>query len=662
MKLFYWVTIITILAGCKASSDLSSAEQDSPIQSVKLFTAGDETVYTDEFAYVYRKNNINNDSAFTHGDIKGYLDLYIKFKLKIAEAKSRGMDTTAAFKREFSTYRDQLKKPYLTENRVTEQLIKEAYERYKQEVRASHILVKVDEHAAPSDTLKAYNQILDIRTKANDGEDFGALAQQYSDDPSAKTNKGNLGYFTAFQMVYPFESGAYNTAVGEISQPLRTRFGYHILKVHDKRPTLGSVEVSHIMVRIQPNKEDSLQARNKIFEIYDQAVGGVSWDALAKQFSEDINTKNTGGKLRPFKVGQMPFEFQEAAFALNEPGDISDPIMTPFGWHIIKLEGKEPLESFDDMENSIKSRIDRDSRTELNKKAFVARLKRENNFKEGAVKAELHHYADSSLIRGKWRYSKELDNLNEVLFEIGDRQYTLKNFFDYVMTEQRPNSYQPDVYLQLLYNNFADSRIIAYEEDHLEDKYEDYRMLVNEYKEGILLFELMEKEVWNKAVEDTTGLRAFYNDNIDKYQWNKRVEATIYNASSQEVIAEIQKMIQNKDSVNLSKKLLEEKYNANAALTLQVTEGTFEKGDNALIDAQAWEAGMYTTESDGRYNLIWIEEVLEPSAKALHEIKGLVISDYQNFLEKKWIKSLEQKYPVSVNESGLNYIYEELEK
>lgn len=661
MKFHIWVILILIV-GCKTSSDVSKVTQvDSPVKSIKLFDVGNESVYTDEFAYVYRKNNVNNDSAFTRDDIKDYLDLYIKFKLKIAEAKSRGMDTTQAFIREFDTYREQLKKPYLTENQVTEKLIAEAYQRYKEEVNASHILIQVDAQAAPEDTLKAYNKISEIREQALNGADFGKLARQYSDDPSAKMNNGNLGYFTSFQMVYPFESAAYNTEEGKVSKPVRTKFGYHIVKVLDKRPSQGNVEVSHIMIRIKPNKADSLEARNKIFEIYDQAAGGVSWDDLTKQFSEDINTKNTGGRLKPFKVGQMPYTFQEAAFALSQPGDISDPVMTPYGWHIIRLEQKLPLESFKEMEASIKSRIDRDSRAELNKKVLIERLKKENGFEEMTATQTIWSFADSTLNKGMWRYPEGHGSLDEVLFKIADQKYTVADFFNYLQREQKPNSHSPEVYMRIQYNNFTDDRIISYEESHLEDKYVDYKMLVNEYREGILLFELMEQEVWNKAVEDTVGLRRYYEQHKNKYQWKPRVKATVYNSDSEEVLAEIEELINSNDSLALSKKDLEKRYNDKTALTLQVTEGIFEKGDNDTVDQVEWSPGMHTVNTSGRYNLVRVEEVLEASPKKLDEVKGLVISDYQNHLEKLWVKELKEKYPVSINDSGLNYIYE-LEK
>ncbi|MEX2336849.1 MAG: peptidylprolyl isomerase [Fulvivirga sp.] len=650
----FWICFaLVVLFGCKATSDTTKVSEEASA----LFTVNGVTVPAEEFIYIYKKNNVNNDSAFTRKDINDYLDLYINFKLKVAEAIRRGMDTTAAFQREFSTYKEQLKKPYLTENKATEKLIAEAYERYKEEVNAAHILISVDPKASPEDTLKAYNTLMGIREEALRGTDFGALARKHSADPSAQQNNGALGYFTSFQMVYPFESAAYQTPEGEISMPVRTRFGYHLIKVLDKRPSQGSIEVSHIMIRIKPEKADSLKARNKIFELYDQAVGGVNWNDLARQFSDDINTKNIGGTLKPFKVGQMPDTFQEAAFALEQLGDISDPVMTPYGWHIIKLEKKLPLESFKEMEASIRSRISKDVRADLNKKAFIARLKKENGFEETAAKSQLFDVADSVLRK----IFEDNQLITQVLFKVRDQQYTVGDYFDYLKEQGSMTQVSKD-YIRKEYNKFTEACIIAYEESHLKDKYVDYRMLVKEYWEGILLFELMEDEVWNRAVKDTAGLHTYYSNNSEEYYWPERVDAVVYNSDQQDVLVDIERLINAGDSTALTKKKLEKRYNDKTALTLQISEGLFEHGSSKIIDQLEWTKGIHMVKSNGRFNLVWIREILQPEQKRLNDIKGLVISDYQNHLETLWVKDLRAQYPVTIDKNALTNIYEVLEK
>lgn len=646
-----FLIIFLVLAGCKSSLVVNSTSKSKDKQV--LFTVNGDAVEAEEFKHVYSKNNINNDSAFTKADIKEYLDLYINFKLKIQEAESRGMDTTKAFVDEFNGYKEQLKKPYLTENKVTERLVSEAYDRFKYEIRASHILINAKE-----DTLEAYNKIVAIKEQLDNGAKFEDLAKQYSQDPSVKVNGGDLGYFTSFQMVYPFESAAYNTKVGEVSAPAKTKFGYHLVKVKDRRPANGKVQVAHIMLRA---KTDSTAVRNKIFEIYDQVKGGVSWDELVKLYSEDVNSKNTNGVLRAFTVGQMPLEFQEASFALREEGEISDPVKTQYGWHIIKLINREPIDSFEQMEASIKSRISRDSRAQLNEIALINRLKKENGFTESTEnKKKALIMADSTLLEGKWKYTSSGDD-NLELFTVGNTAHTLKEFVSYIYEHQKKTASSPSQYIAQLYNDFQKSKIIAYEEDHLADKYFDYKMIVQEYREGILLFNLMEEEVWNKAVEDTVGLEAFYQSHKENYKWKERVRATIYSAGDN-VLLEVSKAIEEGDSLFLTKQNLYKKYNSGSSLILQSESGIFEHGVKEVLDQVEWKVGVQKLQFGGKSHLIWIKELLPPQVKTLQETKGAVISDYQEVLEKNWLVKLKEKYSVSLNNEVLNYVYESLQK
>ena len=664
-KSFVNLLFVSLLALVIVSCKSPGTGKVSQNQGNLLFRTGGTPVYTDEFAYVYKKNNFNNDSAFHRTDVQEYLDLFINFKLKIKEAQQLGMDTTASFVSEFNTYKSQLTKPYLSESGVTEKLKKEAYERYKQEVKASHILIRVAKEAAPSDTLTAYNKALEIREKAVGGEDFSALAKTYSEDPSAKTNGGDLGYFTSMQMVYPFEDAAYKTNIGDISMPVRTRFGYHIIKVLGKRPSRGKVEVSHIMIRAteRSSKEDATAARDKIFEIHEQLVGGAEWNYLCEQFSEDLNTKSKGGKLSPFGTGAMPKEFEEASFALAEVGEISDPFTTAYGWHIVKLESQKGLAPYEEMEPTIKSAINRDARASLNKKALIKRLKKENPFQSDKESLKMAMgYADSTLIKGEWKYNEDSQDLNKTVFSISDKKYSVKDFFDYVIANQASKpSYNPEYYMSELYKQFEEESVIGYEEEHLAEKYVDYRMLLKEYKEGILLFQLMDEKVWSKAVKDTTGLKTYYETNKGKYQWKERAKATIYNASSQDVINRLKKVLDEADTI-VSKRDLQQTFNADKALTLDIQEGKFEKGKNAALEKVSWAPGTYTVMNGERVNYVVIEEILSVAPKKLDEIKGEVISDYQNHLEKKWIQNLKVKYPVEVNQKELQKMLSKFEK
>ena len=530
------------LAGCTASK---APETKEPV----LFTVAGKPVTTTEFNYVYNKNNSNSDNAASKGSVQEYLELYKNFKLKVTEAEKRGLDTTTAFRKELEGYKEQLAQPYLTEKNVTDQLIKEAYERMKQEVNASHILVNVASDADPKDTLAAYNKIMELRQRTLAGEDFNTLARTTSDDPSAKENSGNLGYFTALQMLYPFEKAAFNTPKGQISPPVRTRFGYHIIKVNEVRPAQGEIKVAHIMVRATPGipKADSVVAKKKIDALYNRVLRKENWDKLTSQFSEDASSATKGGELPWFGTGRMLPSFEEAAFKLTNPGDISKPVQTPYGWHIIKLIERRSLPSYEEMEPYLRSKVAKDSRSELNKAAFLKRIKQENNFQEvKAGKDFALSKATDALTNPDWKFTGPEKEANQPLFSIKDRQYTVKDFFTYVQKNPKPvTNASANHALNLLYDSFVTSSLISYERENLETKHLDYRMLVNEYRDGILLFQLMDEKVWSKAIEDTVGLKTFFEQNKENYKWDTRADALIISAASKEILDKAQGMLAN---------------------------------------------------------------------------------------------------------------------
>ncbi|WP_299755567.1 peptidylprolyl isomerase [uncultured Pontibacter sp.] len=529
------------IAGCTASKKNDSKES-------AIATLGSQPISTSEFRYVYEKNNGGNEDAYTRESVSDYLNLYTNFKLKVMEAEKRGLDTTMAFKRELEGYKEQLAQPYLTEKSVTDNLVKEAYERLKQEVNASHILVALAPEAAPEDTLAAYNRVMELRKRVQNGEDFGSLAQQYSQDPSAADNKGELGYFTALQMVYPFEDAAYKTAEGEVSMPVRTRFGYHLIKVNDKREARGEAKVAHIMVRSMPNAPaaDSLAAKQRVDAIYRRLQKGEKWNKLAAEFSEDANTASNGGELPWFGTGRMIPSFEEAAFGLQKPEEVSKPVYTPYGWHIIKMIEKRNLPPYEEMEQHLRNKIAKDSRSELNKTAFLKRIKQENNFTENAeAKTAALANANDELLHGSWSYDESDKALKQTLFSIQGKNYTIGDFYTYVKEQQRARANGTAAHaMGLLYDSFSEKSLLEYERENLENKHTDYRMLVKEYHDGILLFQLMDEKVWSKAIEDTVGLRTYFDQNREKYKWGERADAIVISAASKELLQQAQNQLE----------------------------------------------------------------------------------------------------------------------
>lgn len=643
MRIF-WFLPVFVLSISAFSQPRSNAEQI-------LFSIADKPVNAEEFIYTYKKNHLNK-ADFTEEKVDQYLELYINFKLKVAEARTRGIDTTAKFKSEFKTYREELKKPYRTEPDALDKLTRETYERLKEEVRAAHILITVKPDALPADTVLAYQKIEHIKARIIAGENFEKLARELSEDPSAKVNGGDLGYFTALQMVYPFEDAAYKTSVGSLSSLVRTQFGYHLLLVKDKRPSQGEVEVSHIMLRKGARKEAEL--KNEIFSIYDQIKGGRNWDEVCKEYSEDINTKDTGGRLKPFGTGALASvpEFEATAFSLKTPGEISDPFQSAIGWHIIRLEKKIPLLPYSEMEAALKRRVGRDERLQLSQQASIAKRRKAFQFLENVnTKEKMIALADTSLIKGKWNYKGSEELKGAELISVQEKTHSVNEFLIFIKANQKPVSLEPSVYMNQLYEGWAEEVIAQAEEDKLMLEHSDFRNLMNEYREGILLFEVMETEVWNKASADTAGQRKFYNENQNRYQAGERVEARIFTANSREALSEIQTKVAAGDSLQQADfKKFKSIQNFRA----------YQKGDSKVIDRVSWSAGVHVTESDGLHYLVEVKRLIAPGTQAFEEARSQVIADYQDYLEKAWIKKLRNEYRVKVNKKGKKFVMSQL--
>lgn len=623
--------------------------QSQPSADPVLMTIAGTPVTKSEFEKVYRKNN-NKEGATDMADLREYLDLYINYKLKVKEAEEEKMDTSSAFQNELKGYRKQLAQPYLTDKEVTDALIKEAYDRLQKDVRASHILISVAPDALPKDTLAAYNRIMKIREMILKGADFGKMAKDSSNDQSAKENMGDLGYFTGMQMVYPFETAAYNTPVGQISNPVRTKFGYHIIKVVDVRPAQGEIKVAHIMIKLAPGAPDSVakQAKAKIDEIYGKLKNGEKFEDLAMKFSDDKGSAKNGGVLPPFGTGRMVPEFEKAAFELQKDGDFSMPVKTSYGWHIIKRLEKKPVPDFDQKKNELKTQVARDSRADISKNALIKRIKKEYGFKEVPKTKDLFvNSLDSTVTNGEWTVEKA-QGMEKPLFTLGKNTYTQKDFAEYVASHQTKRSNaSPRQIGNTLYGQYVDETCIAYEESQLENKYPEFKSLIQEYRDGILLFDLTDKKVWSKAVKDTLGLQRFYDANKSNYMWDTRCDAVIYTCADASIAAKARKMLKKNTPVEDIQAAL----NKDSQLNFAVKSGKFLKGDNEIIDTVKWEKGL-SPDLNINNSVIFVDikDVIAPTPKSLDEAKGIVTADYQNYLEKEWIAELRNKYPVQVNQ------------
>lgn len=635
-----------------ATASLSTmAQAKDPV----IMNVAGENISKSEFERVFRKNS-SKDSTFSKQDVNDYMKLYVNYKLKVREALEMQKDTVKSFRDELNGYRKQLAQPYLVDKQVSENLIREAYDRMQQDVRASHVLVKCTPDALPKDTLEAYNKAMKIKQEVMKGADFATIAKTRSDDPSGKENGGDLGYFTSMQMVYPFESAVYAGKVGEVSNPVRTRFGYHIIKVTDKRAAQGEIKVAHIMVKTKEKMtaEDSTNAVTKVNEIYGKLKGGENFEDLARQFSDDQGTAKNGGVLPVFGTGRMVPEFESAAFGLRNVGDYSAPVKTAYGYHIIKLLEKKPLATYESMQADLKQKVQKDSRSELSKTTMINRIKSENKFTENAkAKDMMMTMADSSLVQGKWMAEKA-GKMNETMFTIGSNSFKQSDFAKYIESHQaKRTSGDAKGIMSNLYSEFVNESAIAFEESRLDEKYPEFKALMQEYRDGILLFELMDEKVWSKAVKDTTGLRDFHAKNKNNYMWPDRVDAVIYTCANASVAKDARKWMKTIEDVDT----LAARVNQSSKLNLQVKQGKFAKGDNATIDAIQWKKGLTKDMNEGdKVVFVDVKNVMPSQPKTLEEAKGLITADYQTFLEKQWLDELHAKYKVSINQDVVDSI------
>ncbi len=625
-------------------SSLSNIAQDKVLIEIE-----DQHITQSEFVQLYKKNN--SATSLNKSTIDEYLELYINFKLKVLEAKALGLDTLSSFTNELSGYRQQLAQPYLSSERILEKLKKEAYERMKEEVRVSHILINVGQDASSKDTLEAYKKAKKVLKLLKEGSDFVRTAQQYSDDESVKINNGDLGYFTAFQMVYPFESASYDTPKGEFSDIVRSRFGYHIIKVEDKRPANGIIHARHILISTDGKYGNPVDAEGKINEIYKQLEKGEDFEMLAKQFSDDVFSSRQGGELQPFTINQMVEDFQEKVLALNE-GDYSKPFKTQYGWHIAQLIKKEGIKPYEEIEHSIEQKVKRDSRGNQTKGALLSQIKDQYGFKENhnALK-DFYTIVDDTYFDVQWEPSAA-KHLNKFMFSIGDQTITQVDFTNYLSKHQvRRGKTNVEVLVNRLYDKFQKEELLAYKNSKLEEEEPEFKALVGEYHDGILLFNLTDEMVWSKAIEDTNALKDFYQKNKERYKWDKRVEATLYNSNNEEIAQKAIKLIEaGKSNEDIASEL-----NTSSNLNIKYEEGKiYLKGDHPIVDEVKWTKGISkTVKKDNRVFFVDIKEVLQPSYKTLDEARGLIISDYQDQIEKEWVKELREKYNFKVNKTTL---------
>ena len=612
-----------------------------------LLEIEDDRISLEEFKHIFNKNNDNEEIDKEYLD--EYIELFVNFKLKVKEAKSLGFDTVKTFIDELEGYRKQLARPYLRDDNFNDELFDEALDRIQYDINADHILININDE----NNDEALNKIKEIRKQILSGNiSFGDAAVKFSDDKSAIENKGNLGYFTAFMMVYDFETAAYNTAVGDISEPVKTKYGYHLLKINDIRKAVGERKVAHIMFKTGKNaKPDKIKdAKNKILETYNLLKNGDKFAEVAERFSEDRSTAVKGGILPPFGVGKMVPEFENQSFKLKKVGDFSEPFQTDYGWHIVMLIEDNPIIVNDDLYLKVKTGIERDSRSKLSTEFMAKKLKDQYSVKVYKDNFNsLRRKAVNDVSKSIWDGKNAL-SLDKPLFKIESMIFYQNEFTDYILKNQKNNNNFDNLYLE-----FFDKCIFTYEESQLENKYPEFKVLLNEYREGILLFDLTNKNVWKKAVDDSLGLAEFFANNLDNYTWEERIDASVYKCIDLKTAKKVKNLIYKLNRGNIDNEKILKKINEESALSLEISSKNYVKGENKFIDSIEWKKGIskdIKTEK-GEYIIINVKNILPSGQMQLSEVKGKVISDYQKFLDTEWITFLRDKYKYSVNKDLL---------
>lgn len=618
-----------------------------------LLTIDGTPITKDEFVRLYQKNNQNLQDDSLKKSPEEYLDLFINYKLKVMEAKELKMDTVASFQKEFKQYRSQVAKPYLSYSNITDESLHLAYDRTITEVKASHILLAVSPDALPADVDAAYQKCLKTRQQILDGADFGEMARQFSNDPSAAQNSGLLGYFTGFQMVPEFEDAAFNLKPSDLSMPVRTKFGFHLIRVEDKRPAVGKLQVAHIMKRLSPAAPANLVARTmaEMDSLKTLLDNGASFTELARRYSDDKQTAMNGGVLPWFTATEMVPEFAEAALKLDNNGDISTVVRTPYGLHLIKRLDRQPVPTFEELKHLLTEKIRNNPViTEHNQELFIQHLKDEYQFEENTpAKTALIELFSKEFGQNKGSVSLGKD---ELLFQFDSVQISQQNFIDY-LNKQNFNSNR-DIRQQVNHNyiQFTNETLLQFENDQLESKYPDFRYLVQEYYDGILLFNLSEEKIWEKAATDTLGLQQFYAQHNDLVKWDERFEGWAIRCENQEIRDYIDDIFEEDDK--LSKEELTDLLNLRFRNQAFVQKGIFARGTNDLVDYLVWDGPKPQNFKDGldfvRGNLV------PPSPKTLEEARGQYLSAYQDKLEQEWIADLRRAHKIRVNKKVLKSI------
>ncbi|HVS97429.1 MAG TPA: peptidylprolyl isomerase [Puia sp.] len=620
------------------------------VQAQTLFTIDNVPVSRDEFLRAYNKNNVAQNP--TEKSYRDYLELYIRYKLKVRAAYDARLDTLPSQRSELQSFRSQVAESYLKDDTSLARLVKEAFDRSQKDIRLSHILILLPKNPTPADTLKAYEKARAAYEALKKGRKFRDVAMEYSEDPSVRTNGGDIGYITVFTLPYQLEDLAYSTPPGHFSKPWHTHGGYHIFRNDGERKALGRIRVAQILLAFPPSATAVMQEsiRHKADSIYSLLKRGADFASLARTFSGDNLSYQAGGELPEFGIGRYDSAFEATAFGLDRDGAISRPLKTAFGYHIIKRIARRPapreLDSL--VAAGLRQQVMNDPRIEVSRKALLNRILQQVDYHRADIDdRDLWAFTDSAMLNTGLPSFRGLTRTT-VLFSFSRQSYAVAEWLSYFRSVrgQRPGGIQVD---KDLFDRWIERVAQDYYRNHLEEYNPDFAFQLTEFREGNLLFEIMQRKIWDKASTDSAGLRKYYEGHKDRYRWNPSADALLFTcrdvATAEALKARLQKY-----PVSMWRQMVD-----SAATAIQADSGRYElaqiPGSGGSAVAPQTYTAFSTNPADNSVSFAYILNFhADRSPRNFRDARGFVINDYQNWMEDQWIAELKKKYPVKVDE------------
>jgi len=622
----------------------------SAIRAQNVFTIDNVPVSRDEFLRAYNKNNMAQKPS--EKSYRDYLDLYVRYKLKVRAAFDARLDTLPTQRAELQNFRSQVAESYLKDDTSLSRLVKEAFERGQTDIRLSHILIPLPKNPTPADTLKAYEKAKMAYEALKKGKKFSEVAIQYSEDPSVRTNGGQIGYITVFTLPYELETLAYSTPPGHFSKPYRTRGGYHIFRNDGERKALGRIRVAQILIAYPPSATNLIRQsiRRRADSIYSLLAGGADFATLARTYSGDNLSYQAGGELPEFGIGHYDSAFEATAFALNRDGAYSRPLESVYGYHIIRRIARRPFPGRMDsvIAAQLRQQVMNDPRIEISRKALLNKILQQVNYRRGDVSdADLWAFTDSAMLNVGLSGFRRLTRTT-ALFSFSRQSYTIREWLDYFRSVrgQRPGGAQAD---KDLYDRWIERVAQEYYRNHLEEYNADFAFQLSEFREGNLLFEIMQRKIWDKASTDSAGLMKYYEGHKNNYWWNASADALLFTCRDAATAEGLKARLQTHPIVSWRQMV------DSGATAIQADSGRYElaqipnPGGTALTP-QTYTA-FSTNPADNSVSFAYILDIYRDRApRNFRDARGFVINDYQNWMEDQWIAELKKKYPVKIEE------------